>query len=84
MKVDNEGASDLEFLQQYAIDDKEGEFEKTLQNGVNISASGIISVKSSISDARKHEKSKESSKSKRKEKGEDRSRSNKKKKSEKR
>jgi len=87
MKAENEGVLDPEFLQQYAIGDRVGDFEKALQNGVKISASGLISVKSIRSESDKHEKKgkgeKETSKSKRKGKGDDRSRSNKKKKSEK-
>ncbi|ONK79120.1 uncharacterized protein A4U43_C01F3140 [Asparagus officinalis] len=79
MKAENDGTLDLESLQQYAIDDKEGDFNKALQNGVKVSASGLISVKSSRSEEDKRGRSKES-KSKRKGKGDDKSRSNKKKK----
>ena len=87
MKAENEGVLDPEYLRQYATSDRECDFEKALQNGVKISASGLISVKSSRSESDKHEKKgkadKETTRSKRKGKGDDRSRSNKKKKSEK-
>ena len=87
MKAENEGVLDPEYLQQYAMGDREGDFEKALQNGVKIAASGLISVKSSRSESDKHEKKgkgdKETSKSKRKGKSDDRSRSYKKNKSKK-
>ncbi|KAJ6803117.1 RNA cytidine acetyltransferase 1-like [Iris pallida] len=81
MKAENEVALNPEYLQQYAIVDKDGDFEKALQNGAKVSAGGLISVKSSRSKQEKHEKDKDWSKSKRKGKSDsERSRSNKKKK----
>ncbi|WOL09558.1 hypothetical protein Cni_G18311 [Canna indica] len=50
MKTESDGILDPEYLQQYAIVDKEEEFEKALQNGVRVSASGILSVKSDKKD----------------------------------
>lgn len=48
MKIDNEGILNPEFLQEYAIVDKEADFEKALQNGVGkVSSIGLISIKSS-------------------------------------
>lgn len=46
MKAENEVVLDPEYLQQYAIADEEGEFEKALENGTKVSSSGILSVKS--------------------------------------
>ena len=85
MKAENEGVLDPEYLQQYAMGDREGDFEKALQNGVKIAASGLISVKSSRSESDKYEKKGKGDKetSKRKGKSDDRSRSNKKNKSKK-
>lgn len=82
MKAEREDVLNSEYLQQYAIDDREGDFQKAIQNGVKVSTSGLISVKSSCTEREKHERKKEASKSKRKGKGDDnKSRSNKKKKS---
>ncbi|PKA51042.1 UPF0202 protein [Apostasia shenzhenica] len=47
MNADNEGILKPDLLQQYAIVDKEGEFEKALQSGTaKVSSSGLLSVKS--------------------------------------
>lgn len=54
MKSKTEGLLDPELLQQYAIVDKEADFEKALQNGGKMSSSGVISVKSSRSKMEKH------------------------------
>lgn len=82
MKAENEGISESEHLQQYAIVDGEGDFEKALQNGGGkLSASGLLSVKSNRVKMDKQGKYNEMSKGKRKGKDGDKSRSNKKKKS---
>ncbi|XP_010911901.1 RNA cytidine acetyltransferase 1 isoform X1 [Elaeis guineensis] len=82
MKAGNEGILDPEHLQQYAIVDKEGDFEKALQNGGGkLSASGLLSVKSNKVKMEKQGKYNEMTKGKRKGKDGDRLRSNKKKKS---
>lgn len=61
----NEATVDPKLLEKYAIDDDDNEIEKALQNG-KVSGSGVISVKSSKTNAHKKEKHKESGKSKRK------------------
>ncbi|GJN08503.1 hypothetical protein PR202_ga26430 [Eleusine coracana subsp. coracana] len=61
----NEAIVDPKLLQKYAIDDDDNEIEKALQSG-KVSGSGVISVKSSKTNAVKKEKHKESGKSKRK------------------
>lgn len=84
MKAGNEAMLDPELLQQYAIVDREGDFEKALQNGAGkVPASGLLSVKSNRPKKEKPETHKESSsKNKRKDAGhKDRSKFNKKKKS---
>ena len=84
MKSGNEAMLDPELLQQYAIVDREGDFEKALQNGAGkVPASGLLSVKSNRPKKEKPETHKESSsKNKRKDVGhKDRSKFNKKKKS---
>ncbi|KAJ6794682.1 RNA cytidine acetyltransferase 1-like [Iris pallida] len=81
-KSENEVTLNPEYLQQYAIVDREGAFEKALQNGAKVSAGGLLSVKSSRSKQEKRGKDKEASKSKRKGKNDgEKSRSNKKRKS---
>jgi N-acetyltransferase 10 len=67
---------DPKLLQKYAIDSDDFEIEKALQDG-KLSASGVISVKSSKANADKKEKHRDTEKSKRK--GTDGSRSSKKK-----
>jgi N-acetyltransferase 10 len=73
----DEATVDPKFLKKYAIDGDDNEIEKALQNG-KVSASGVISVKSSKTKADKKEKHKESGKSKRKGAGGGRSESKKK------
>jgi N-acetyltransferase 10 len=67
---------DPKLVQKYAIDSDDFEIEKALQDG-KLSASGVISVKSSQTNADKKEKHRDTEKSKRK--GTDGSRSSKKK-----
>ncbi|XAR57323.1 tRNA(Met) cytidine acetyltransferase [Bertholletia excelsa] len=59
MKVKMDGMLDPELFQQYAIGDREAEFEKALQNGGKIPSGGLISVKSSRNKMKKHGKEKE-------------------------
>ncbi|KQK08319.1 RNA cytidine acetyltransferase 1 [Brachypodium distachyon] len=61
----DEATVDPKILHKYAIDNDDFEVEKALQNG-KLSASGVISVKSSKTSADKKEKRKEMEKSKRK------------------
>ena len=68
---------DPKLLQKYAINKDDFEVDKALQDG-KLSASGVISVKSSKTNADKKEKHREKEKSKRK--GADGSRSESKKK----
>lgn len=59
MKAKTEGLLDPDFLQQYAIADREADFEKALQNGGGkVPSSGLLSVKSSRSKMEKHDKQK--------------------------
>ena len=76
-RVADEATVDPKLLQKYAIKSDDHEIEKALQNE-KLSASGVISVKSSKSSADKKEKHRENEKSKRK--GQDSGRSEKKKK----
>ncbi|VAH87818.1 RNA cytidine acetyltransferase 1 [Triticum aestivum] len=76
-RVADEATVDPKLLQKYAIKSDGHEIEKALQNE-KLSASGVISVKSSKSSADKKEKHRENEKSKRK--GQDSGRSEKKKK----
>ncbi|KAM7275422.1 hypothetical protein ACFE04_017288 [Oxalis oulophora] len=57
-----EGLLDPELLKQFAIVDKEADFESALQSGKKLSSSGLISVKSSGNKSEKREKIKESGK----------------------
>ncbi|KAF8405899.1 hypothetical protein HHK36_007977 [Tetracentron sinense] len=67
MKAEAEGLLNPEFLQEYAIVDREADIENALQNrGVKIPASGLISVKSSRNKIEKHGKEKESHESNKK------------------
>ncbi|XP_020097537.1 RNA cytidine acetyltransferase 1-like isoform X2 [Ananas comosus] len=66
MKADKEDKLNPEYLQQYAIADREGDFEKALQNGGKVSASGLISVKSDRARSDKPGNHKEMGKAKRK------------------
>ena len=76
-RVADEATVDPKLLQKYAIKSDGHEIEKALQNE-KLSASGVISVKSSKSSADKKEKHRENEKSKRK--GQDSGRSEEKKK----
>ncbi|XP_076938228.1 RNA cytidine acetyltransferase 1-like [Bidens hawaiensis] len=58
--ANNDGALNPEFLQRYAIADRDVEFESALRNGV---PGGVISVRSSKTKAEKHGKSKDNDKS---------------------
>ncbi|KAK9272602.1 hypothetical protein L1049_002976 [Liquidambar formosana] len=84
MKAKMEGLLNPEFLQHYAIADREADFENALQNGGGkIPSGGLISVKSSRNKMEKRGKQKESHKSgKKRSKDDHGSKSNKKKKSE--
>lgn len=63
MKSKVEGMLDPDLLQQFAIVDKDGDFDKALQNGGGKAISGsVISVKSSKSKVDKPSKQKESQK----------------------
>ncbi|KAM3230436.1 hypothetical protein ACQJBY_060925 [Aegilops geniculata] len=64
-RVADEATVDPRLLQKYAIKSDDHEIEKALQNE-KLSASGVISVKSSKSSADKKEKHRENEKSKRK------------------
>ncbi|CAL5364934.1 unnamed protein product [Camellia sinensis] len=84
MKAKMDGMLNPELLQQYAIADREADFEKALQNGGGkIASGGLISVKSSKKKAEKHGKQKEGHNSGKKRDKEDggSSKSNKKRKS---
>ncbi|CAL5368156.1 unnamed protein product [Camellia sinensis] len=84
MKAKMDGMLNPELLQQYAIADREADFEKALQNGGGkIASGGLISVKSSKKKAEKHGKHKEGHNSGKKRDKEDggSSKSNKKRKS---
>ncbi|KAH7686431.1 tRNA(Met) cytidine acetyltransferase protein [Dioscorea alata] len=62
MKAGNEVILDPELLQQYAIVDREGDFEKALQSGAGkVPASGLLSVKSNRPKKEKPETNEESS-----------------------
>jgi N-acetyltransferase 10 len=71
-----------ELLQQYAIVDREADFENVLQSKGKIPSGGLISLKSSKNKIEKHGNQKESPKSgKKRSKDDHRSKSNKKKRS---
>ncbi|KAF2284280.1 hypothetical protein GH714_020215 [Hevea brasiliensis] len=55
MKTKMEGMLNPELLQQYAIVDREGDFENALKNGGKITSGGLISVKSSRTRVEKME-----------------------------
>uniref|UniRef100_A0A5B7B8X6 RNA cytidine acetyltransferase n=1 Tax=Davidia involucrata TaxID=16924 RepID=A0A5B7B8X6_DAVIN len=72
MKAKMDGLLNPEFLQQYAILDREADFENALQNGGGkIPSGGLVSVKSSGNKVEKHVKQKESHKSGKKRNKED-------------
>lgn len=84
MKAKMDGMLNPELLQQYAIADREADFEKALQNGGGkIASGGLISVKSGKKKVEKHGKQKEGHNSGKKRDKEDggSSKSNKKRKS---
>lgn len=63
MKAKMEGVLNPDFLQQYAIVDREADLENALQNGGGkITSGGLISVKTSKNKIEKHGKQKESGK----------------------
>lgn len=80
MKTKMEGMLNPELLQQYAIVDREGDFENALRSGGKITSGGLISVKSSKTKVEKHGKQ-DGHKSGKKRKGDNSSKSNKKSKS---
>lgn len=60
MKAKTEGLLDPDFLQQYAIADRDADLEKALQNGGGkLPSSGLLSVKSSGAKMEKHGKQKD-------------------------
>ncbi|KAJ9670894.1 hypothetical protein PVL29_027062 [Vitis rotundifolia] len=64
MKAKTESLLDPDFLQQYAIADREADFEKALQNGSGkLPSGGLLSVKSSRTKMEKHGKQEKSHKS---------------------
>ncbi|KAJ9177703.1 hypothetical protein P3X46_012893 [Hevea brasiliensis] len=80
MKTKMEGMLNPELLQQYAIVDREGDFENALKNGGKITSGGLISVKSSRTRVEKNGKH-DGHKNGKKRKGDNGSKSNKKSKS---
>ncbi|KAM7262099.1 hypothetical protein ACFE04_021176 [Oxalis oulophora] len=64
MKTKLESLLDPELLRQYAIVDKEADFENALQSGGKLTSSGVISVKSNRPKFEKREKPKEGGKRK--------------------
>lgn len=57
MKAKTDGLLDPELFQQFAIVDREADFENALQNGGGkIVPGGVISVKSNKSKSEKHSK----------------------------
>ncbi|XP_024980530.1 RNA cytidine acetyltransferase 2-like isoform X3 [Cynara cardunculus var. scolymus] len=66
MKAKSDGLLNLDFLQRYAIADKDVDFESALQNGSGkIPSGGVVSVKSSKTKAEKYGKPKDKSDKKR-------------------
>ncbi|XP_043690354.1 RNA cytidine acetyltransferase 1 [Telopea speciosissima] len=81
MQAETENLLNPEFLQQYAIADRDTDFENALPNGAGkIPSSGLISIKSSRNKMEKHVKQKESDSGKKRGKNDSGFRSNKKKK----
>ncbi|GKE97166.1 hypothetical protein Tco_1582021 [Tanacetum coccineum] len=65
-KATSDGLLNLDSLQKYAIADKDVDFESALQNGSGkLASGGIISVKSSKTEAEKYGKPKDRSDKKR-------------------
>lgn len=65
LKDKSDGLLNPDFLQRYAIADKDLDFESALQNGGKVPSGGVISVKSSKTKAEKYEKRKDKSDKKR-------------------
>ncbi|KAJ9540197.1 hypothetical protein OSB04_026703 [Centaurea solstitialis] len=66
MKAKSDSLLNLDFLQRYAIADKDVDFESALQNGSGkIPSGGVVSVKSSKTKAEKYGKPKDKSDKKR-------------------
>ncbi|PWA75228.1 hypothetical protein CTI12_AA243900 [Artemisia annua] len=65
LKDKSEGLLNPDFLQRYAIADKDLDFESALQNGGKVPSGGVISVKSNKTKAEKYEKRKDKSDKKR-------------------
>ncbi|XP_059432015.1 RNA cytidine acetyltransferase 1-like [Corylus avellana] len=81
-KSETDGLLDPELLQQYAIVDREADFENALPSKGKIPSGGLVSLKSSKTKIEKHGNQKESHKSgKKRSKDDHRSNSNKKKRS---
>ncbi|XP_009339476.2 LOW QUALITY PROTEIN: RNA cytidine acetyltransferase 1 [Pyrus x bretschneideri] len=83
MRSNSEGSLDPKLLQQYAIGDRDADFENALQNGgANLPAGGLVSVKSSRNkmDKGKQRESHKSGEKRRKNEHGSNSKSNKKKK----
>ncbi|XP_062148759.1 RNA cytidine acetyltransferase 1 [Alnus glutinosa] len=81
-KSETDGLLNPELLQQYAIGDREADFENALKSRGKIPSGGLISLKSSKNKIEKHGNQKESQKSgKKRSKDDHRSKSNKKKRS---
>ena len=57
-----EGSLNPELLQQYAIVDRDADFENALQIGGKVLSGGLVSVKSSRNKIEKHGNQKESHK----------------------
>ena len=62
MKSKMEDSLNPELLQQYAIVDRDADFENALQNGGKVPSGGLVSVKSSINKIEKLGNQKESHK----------------------
>lgn len=65
MKDKSDGLLNPDFLQRYAIADKDVDFESALQSGGKVPSGGVISVKSNKTKAEKYEKRKDKSEKKR-------------------
>ncbi|KAI3721826.1 hypothetical protein L2E82_32845 [Cichorium intybus] len=65
MKAKSDGLLNPEFLQRYAIADKDLDFESALQTGGKIPSGGVVSVKSSKTKTEKHGTPKDKSEKKR-------------------
>ncbi|GAV63142.1 GNAT_acetyltr_2 domain-containing protein/tRNA_bind_2 domain-containing protein [Cephalotus follicularis] len=72
MKTKMEGLLNPDFLQQFAIVDREADFDNALQNGGKLPSSGLVSVKSNRSKVEKRGMQKESHKNGKKRSKDDR------------